>query len=215
MCKLTENCFRDVNIAFANELSMLCDSMDVDVWRLIELANRHPRVKILRPGAGVGGHCIAVDPWFIVSEYPEKSRLIRAARVVNDSKPAWVHEQVTDVIRRLCSSKGLQSARGVTVGCFGLAFKPDIDDLRESPAVEVVKMIAAAHSGSVKVAEPYIDELPGSLSGLVELVPADDLHQVADVLVFLVAHSSFHRIKLHAEAVAYTVDACGLLAAQA
>jgi UDP-N-acetyl-D-mannosaminuronic acid dehydrogenase len=212
MCKLTENCFRDVNIAFANELSMLCSSMGVDVWRLIELANRHPRVNILRPGPGVGGHCIAVDPWFIVADYPEESRLIRTAREVNDSKPLWVHQLVVDSVGRLRREKGPGDTSGVTIGCFGLAFKPDIDDLRESPAVEVVKLIAESHLGCLKVSEPFVEHLPASLTGLAELVPTIDLIRDADVLVFLVAHSEFKSITNEVGSRAYIVDACGLLA---
>jgi len=212
MCKLTENCFRDVNIAFANELSMLCSSMGVDVWGLIDLANRHPRVNILRPGPGVGGHCIAVDPWFIVADYPEESRLIRTAREVNDSKPLWVHQLVVESVARLRREKGPGDTSGVTIGCFGLAFKPDIDDLRESPSVEVVKLIAESHIGCLKVSEPFVEQLPASLLGIAELVPAVDLIKDADVLVFLVAHSEFKSIRTKVRSHAYVVDACGLLA---
>src|SRR6185369_16206410 len=127
MCKLTENSFRDVNIAFANELSIICDKLTIDVWELIKLANRHPRVNILQPGPGVGGHCIAVDPWFIAAAAPEQARLIRLAREVNDARPQQVVDRVDGV-----------AARGATVACLGLAFKPDVDDMRESPAVTVV-----------------------------------------------------------------------------
>ena len=142
MCKLTENSFRDVNIAFANELSMICDKPNIDVWELIALANRHPRVNILQPGAGVGGHCIAVDPWFIVDTTPNEARLIRTAREVNDHKPEWVLDKVKVAIADVLSEQPNKTMADVKVACLGLAFKPDIDDLRESPAVEITQHIA-------------------------------------------------------------------------
>lgn len=137
MCKLTENSFRDVNIAFANELSIICDKLGIGVWELIKLANRHPRVNILQPGPGVGGHCIAVDPWFIVSATPDEAKLIRTAREVNDSKPEWVIEKVKLAIASYLMAHGDLSVKDVTIACYGLAFKPDIDDLRESPAMRI------------------------------------------------------------------------------
>src|SRR5690606_25496290 len=130
MCKLTENSFRDVNIAFANELSMICEKLDINVWELVQLANRHPRVSILQPGPGVGGHCIAVDPWFIVAKSPEQARLIRTAREVNDSKPQWVIDQVKIKIAEFLQANSDKTIKDVTIACYGLAFKPDIDDLR-------------------------------------------------------------------------------------
>ena len=147
MAKLTENSFRDVNIAFANELSLVCDRLSMDVWELVQLANRHPRVNILQPGPGVGGHCIAVDPWFIVSSAPNEARLIRTAREVNDSKPAWVISRVKEAISEYQKEFTLPSDEGVTVACYGLAFKPDIDDLRESPSLKIVRELAANHRG--------------------------------------------------------------------
>ncbi|MDR0762404.1 MAG: UDP-N-acetyl-D-mannosamine dehydrogenase, partial [Campylobacteraceae bacterium] len=138
MCKLTENSFRDVNIAFANELSIICDKLGINVWELISLANRHPRVNILQPGCGVGGHCIAVDPWFIVSKTPKEAKLIRTAREVNSHKPEWVVDKVDEAISRFLKENPQKNKNNITVACFGLAFKPDIDDLRESPAVEIV-----------------------------------------------------------------------------
>src|SRR5690606_351487 len=126
MCKLTENSFRDVNIAFANELSMICNKLDISVWELIKLANRHPRVNILQPGPGVGGHCIAVDPWFIVSRTPEEAKLIRVARQVNDSKPDWVLNKLKSVIGEFLQKNPNKTASDVTIACYGLAFKPDI-----------------------------------------------------------------------------------------
>ena len=142
MCKLTENSFRDVNIAFANELSIICDKINIDVRELIALANRHPRVDILQPGAGVGGHCIAVDPWFIVDTTPEEARIIRMAREVNDYKPQWVMEKVKLAITDVLAADTKRTLDDVKVACLGLAFKPDIDDLRESPGVNIAGQIA-------------------------------------------------------------------------
>jgi len=190
MCKLTENSFRDVNIAFANELSLICADQQINVWELIRLANRHPRVNILQPGPGVGGHCIAVDPWFIVAQNPQQARLIRTAREVNDGKPAWVLEQVRkQVADSLMNSD--KRASELKIACFGLAFKPDIDDLRESPAMQVTGMIADWHQGTTLVVEPNIETLPEKLRGKVTLVTLDEALQQADVLVMLVDHRQF------------------------
>lgn len=187
MCKLTENSFRDVNIAFANELSIICNKLDINVWELIKLANHHPRVNILQPGPGVGGHCIAVDPWFIVSKTPQEARLIHIARQVNDGKPHYVVDQV------------LSAASTVTdpvIACLGLAFKPDIDDLRESPAMEVVQLLAGRKTGQVLVAEPHIEHLPPSLAKFdnIELVSADEAVRRANIIVMLVSHQVFYAI---------------------
>lgn len=189
MCKLTENSFRDVNIAFANELSIICDKLDINVWELIKLANRHPRVNILQPGPGVGGHCIAVDPWFIVSKTPEQARLIRTAREVNDSKPEWVIDQVKIKIAEFLQANPEKTIKDVTVACYGLAFKPDIDDLRESPALEITKKLAEQGLNILAV-EPNISELPQKLEGLVKLVNLDDSYS-ADIKVVLVGHRQF------------------------
>ena len=189
MCKLTENSFRDVNIAFANELSIICDKLDINVWELIALANRHPRVNILQPGPGVGGHCIAVDPWFIVSKTPEQARLIRTAREVNDSKPEWVIDQVKIKIAEFLQANPEKTIKDVKVACYGLAFKPDIDDLRESPALEITKKLAEQGLNILAV-EPNISELPNKLEGLVKLVDLDDSHS-ADLKVVLVGHRQF------------------------
>jgi len=193
MCKLTENSFRDVNIAFANELSLICAEQDINVWELIRLANRHPRVNILQPGPGVGGHCIAVDPWFIVAQNPEQARLIRTAREVNDGKPHWVLKQVQ---RRVadCLMSSNKRASELKIACLGLAFKPDIDDLRESPAVQVTKLIADWHQGSTLVVEPNVQQLPAKLQQSVTLVALNDALQQADVLVLLVDHRQFKAI---------------------
>ncbi|MEE9903291.1 MAG: UDP-N-acetyl-D-mannosamine dehydrogenase [Acinetobacter haemolyticus] len=190
MCKLTENSFRDVNIAFANELSIICDKLDINVWELIQLANRHPRVNILQPGPGVGGHCIAVDPWFIVSKTPEQARLIRTAREVNDSKPEWVIDQVKIKIAEFLQANPEKTIKDVTVACYGLAFKPDIDDLRESPALEIVKKIAKLGVHLI-VNEPNIKKLPVELDvGSVELINEIDLIK-SDIHIMLVNHTQY------------------------
>lgn len=192
MCKLTENSFRDVNIAFANELSIICDKLDINVWELIRLANRHPRVNILQPGPGVGGHCIAVDPWFIVSKTPEQARLIRTAREVNDSKPEWVLDKVKLAVADFLQANPEKTAREVTIACFGLAFKPDIDDLRESPALEVTRKISSFHPGCVLAVEPNIKTLPVELvSEKLTLKNLDQAFSESNVLVLLVDHKAF------------------------
>lgn len=195
MCKLTENSFRDVNIAFANELSMICDTFGVDVWELIKLANRHPRVNILQPGPGVGGHCIAVDPWFIVSQAEGQAKLIKTARETNDSKPSWVVQKIDTAVADHLSRNPGKSEKDVVIACFGLAFKPDIDDLRESPSMEITKHIASVHSGKVLAIEPNIDYLPAALtqSG-VELCAIEEAFNRADVLLLLVDHKQFKAI---------------------
>ena len=189
MAKLTENSFRDVNIAFANELSMICERLDIDVWELIRLANRHPRVNVLQPGAGVGGHCIAVDPWFIVSSAPDDARLIRTAREVNDAKPHWVLAKVHAAIAGILDADPARTAADIVIACYGIAFKPDIDDLRDSPALEIARHLAGSHAGKVLVVEPNIDELPAALTGaqLVSQVGAES----ADLHILLVDHQAF------------------------
>lgn len=182
MCKLTENSFRDVNIAFANELSIICQKLDVNVWELIQLANRHPRVNILQPGPGVGGHCIAVDPWFIVDSAPKEARLIRTAREVNDSKPGYVIDQVAAV------AKGMENP---VIACFGLAFKANIDDLRESPAVEIVAQLIDRNIGQIVAVEPHIQELPQKLADKIELFSVEAAIEQADIIVLLVDHEAF------------------------
>ena len=190
MCKLTENSFRDVNIAFANELSILCESLKIDVWELIRLANRHPRVEILQPGCGVGGHCIAVDPWFLVDQVPEETKLIRTAREVNDHKPFFVLNQVKEALADALAENPDQRMADVSVACLGLAFKPDIDDLRESPAVLLTEQIARLGC-QVLAVEPHVSELPASLrkSG-VRLVPLAEALK-AEVVCVQVRHSLF------------------------
>lgn len=186
MAKLTENAFRDVNIAFANELSIISDKLDINVWELIELANHHPRVNILQPGAGVGGHCIAVDPWFIVNKNPDEAKIIRTAREINDYKPDWVIEKINAEIEKL-NAQGMDKP---TVALLGLAFKPNIDDLRESPAVNIAQKMLATDNAKIVLVEPNIHTLPEKLNAG-ELVSLDSAVEQADVLVILVAHDEF------------------------
>lgn len=185
MAKLTENSFRDVNIAFANELSIICDRLGINVWELIELANHHPRVNILQPGPGVGGHCIAVDPWFIVSAAPDEARLIHLARDINDAKPRFVINKIEEL---------LEGVEQPAVAFFGAAFKPDIDDLRESPALKIIQQFATDHPDlDVMAVEPNISALPASLSNFKNITLKNELEAVedADILVLLVDHAQF------------------------
>lgn len=213
MCKLTENASRDVSIAFANELSIICDKLDIDVWELISLANRHPRVNILQPGAGVGGHCIAVDPWFIVDTNPKEARLIRTAREVNDYKPEWVLEKVKIAVADVLANRLGATMADVKVACLGLAFKPDIDDLRESPALQITENVAKLGC-QVLAVEPNIDVLPENLSGLnLALASLDEALANADVLCVLVKHCSFIEAAVLTRDHPKVIDAVGLFAA--
>lgn len=187
MAKLTENSFRDVNIAFANELSLICDKLGINVWELIRLANRHPRVNILQPGPGVGGHCIAVDPWFIVSQAPEEAKMIRTARETNDSKPEWVLGKVHEAV----SQHEEETGEAARIACFGLAFKPNIDDLRESPALGIAKKLVEAYPGRVDVVEPFVEALPASFGNQARLVRPTEAVRACDVIVLLVDHDDF------------------------
>lgn len=184
MVKLTENSFRDVNIAFANELSMICADQGVDVWKVIEFANRHPRVSILNPGAGVGGHCIAVDPWFIVASAPERSKMIRTAREVNDAKPHFVIETV---------ELALADRPDAKVACLGLSYKPDVDDFRESPSLEIATALTAKYPGRVVCSDPFSSALPDHelVARQLNFVATGEALEQADVIVVLVAHSAF------------------------
>ncbi|WHP47369.1 UDP-N-acetyl-D-mannosamine dehydrogenase [Mannheimia bovis] len=206
MCKLVENSFRDVNIAFANELSMICDELDINVWELIELANQHPRVNILQPGAGVGGHCIAVDPWFIVSKSPQLARLIRTAREVNNAKPQWVLEKLKALVADCVVEKNCKPG-DLTIACFGLAFKPDIDDLRESPALAITQQIARWHKGRVMAVEPNIQTLSLENVTLVDIATA--LFQ-ADIIVLLVDHTPFKQVSIDCVKQKYLLDCRGI-----
>jgi len=211
MAKLTENSFRDVNIAFANELSLICDELDISVWELIALANRHPRVNILQPGPGVGGHCIAVDPWFIVSKTPELARLIRTAREVNDGKPEWVLSKLNDALITKANEKGV-APRDLIVACLGLAFKPDIDDLRESPALNITKTVCANHQGKLLVVEPNIEALPASFSEHPHAVLTQHQQAIeqADVILLLVDHKEFKQQAVEGLSGKALVDTRGL-----
>jgi UDP-N-acetyl-D-mannosaminuronic acid dehydrogenase len=203
MCKLTENSFRDVNIAFANELSMICAKEGIKVWELIQLANRHPRVNILQPGAGVGGHCIAVDPWFIVARDPENAQLIRTAREVNNHKTVWAIDQ----IKIAAADSTAKTGRKAKIACLGLAFKPDIDDLRESPAVHIAESLQGQGYEIIAV-EPNIEE-----HNSFKLSELDDALRTADVVVILVKHRQFSDAQVKRKLAELTVlDFCGVMA---
>lgn len=204
MAKLTENAFRDVNIAFANELSILAENMGIDVWELIELANHHPRVNILQPGPGVGGHCIAVDPWFIVSADRENAKLIATAREVNDSKPQRVIANVLEAAK---------SIENPTVAALGIAFKANIDDLRESPSKNIALELAdRLNHGTVLVVEPNVDELPREFDGKanVELAGVRDGIDRADIVLLLVDHDSFRMVSREDLVEKVVIDTKGL-----
>jgi len=196
LSKLVENAFRDVNIAFANELSMVCESVGINVWDVIRLANRHPRVSVLQPGAGVGGHCIAVDPWFIVSSAPEITPLIRTARSVNDGKSRWVLERILERASRFREPK---------IACLGLAFKPDIDDLRQSPALEIARGLIAVHGERVMCVEPNLESFDG-----LPLTPLSDALQQADIVAVLVAHRPFRELDAALLEEKVLIDAAGV-----
>lgn len=211
MCKLTENASRDVNIAFANELSIICNELDINVWELISLANRHPRVNILQPGPGVGGHCIAVDPWFIISKTPDQARLMHAARQVNDYKPHWVVNRVKEAIHQLLAERPEKKASDITIACFGLAFKADIDDLRESPALEITLELATHHPSAILAVEPNIKTLPAKLADKnITLVTAGDAIAKADVLVLLVEHRLFKALEITSRSGKVIIDTKGI-----
>ena len=194
MVKLTENASRDVNIAFANELSIICDSININVWELIELANLHPRVNILEPGPGVGGHCIAVDPWFIVHKNPSEAKLIHAARKVNDYKPQWVINKVKESISIILKENDEKQVSDINISCFGLTFKPNIDDLRESPALLIAEEISKINDGKTMAVEPNIKELPEILSIPLSLVSIDTAIKDSDIILLLVDHDEFKSI---------------------
>ena len=209
MCKLAENSFRDVNIAFANELSMICAELNINPWELIRLANHHPRVNILQPGPGVGGHCIAVDPWFIVSKTPDHAHLIRTAREVNDRKSQWVIEQVKLAVDRLQFKQPGLCAHNLRIACYGLAFKADIDDLRESPAIAIARQLAIDLKVTLLLVEPNIEALPAELLGhsLTDIACAREL---AHIHVLLVGHHQFRSMPTLPKN-AVLIDAAGVL----
>jgi UDP-N-acetyl-D-mannosaminuronic acid dehydrogenase len=208
LSKLVENSFRDVNIAFANELSLICDKLGINVWDLIKLANRHPRVNILQPGPGVGGHCIAVDPWFIVDSAPDEAKLIRTARLVNDGKPFFVLGKV----RQAIEATGKDSSE-LAIACLGLAFKPDIDDLRESPALAIAKQLGMMGFYKLLLVEPYINKIPqGFDQYTTELIGLESALKEADVVVLLVDHKSFKEMDLGMLSAKQVVDTRGIWA---
>jgi UDP-N-acetyl-D-mannosaminuronic acid dehydrogenase len=188
MSKLAENTFRDVNIAFANELAMVCETLNINAWELIRLANHHPRVNILQPGPGVGGHCIAVDPWFIVDSAPEQSVLIRKAREINDQKPHLIVEKVTKLAARF---------KYPVIACLGLSFKANIDDLRESPALQITSDLINKNLGQILIVEPHIDSLPTKLQNWQPEVELSDMNSAlskADIILLLVDHKQFTKV---------------------
>ncbi|MDE3743519.1 UDP-N-acetyl-D-mannosamine dehydrogenase [Maribacter polysaccharolyticus] len=200
MCKLVENSSRDVQIAFANELSLICDRADINVWELINLANRHPRVNILQPGCGVGGHCIAVDPYFIVADYPMESKIIGTAREVNNYKSFWCAEKVQNARLKF----ELQHGRKPKIALMGLAFKPDIDDLRESPAKYIVqRVLQNANNEEYYIVEPNIEE-----HNVFKLTDYKTAYEKADIVVFLVAHKEFKNLPKDSEKM--MLDFCGV-----
>ena len=206
MAKLTENSFRDVNIAFANELSIICDELGINVWDLIALSNRHPRVNILQPGPGVGGHCIAVDPWFIVSKTPNEARLIRTAREVNDAKPKWVIDRVKLTLAEYLQNNKDKAVQDITIACYGLAFKANIDDLRESPALMIASEIINFHSGETVLVEPNLDDNAIVLHNQA-LTKFEKAIVCADIHVLLVDHNEFKDMTVPSP---YVIDTRGV-----
>lgn len=206
MAKLTENASRDVSIAFANELSMICENLEIDVWKLIELANKHPRINILEPGPGVGGHCIAVDPWFIASRSPKDSTLIQAARQVNDSKPIWVINQVKAMVNRYLEDNPKYSEDDIVLGCYGLTFKADIDDLRESPALNIVNILSKDLRCKIVAVEPNIKSSK-LIHQEVELVSFEYSEENSNIHILLVDHKEFSERNIKSE---YLIDTKGL-----
>ncbi|WP_430974577.1 UDP-N-acetyl-D-mannosamine dehydrogenase [Sunxiuqinia rutila] len=192
MCKLTENSSRDVQIAFANELSLICDKAGINVWELVELANKHPRVNILQPGAGVGGHCIAVDPYFIVSDYPMESQIIGKAREINNYKSFWCAEKIRNAMLEF----ELKNGRKATTAIMGLAFKPNIDDLRESPAKYIAQKVMQSEQNNFLVVEPNINE-----HSVFKLTNYQEAYEKADIIAFLVAHDEFKTLEYSADKV--------------
>jgi len=197
LSKLTENSFRDVNIAFANELSLICDKENIDVWNLIALANRHPRVNILQPGPGVGGHCIAVDPWFIIDRTPNEAKLIKTAREVNDAKPDWVIRKISEKAAKF---------KNPTIACLGLAFKADLDDLRESPSLEIVDKLTKLDIGNILVCEPNIKQHP-----TFELTSLEHAISQADIIVVLVDHKEFNSLSAAKLSEKIVIDTRGIV----
>ena len=207
LSKLVENSFRDVNIAFANEISLICDKLDINVWELIKLANHHPRVNILKPGPGVGGHCIAVDPWFIVDSAKDETKLIRTARLINDSKPSFILEKINQAILEI----GLKISE-ISITCLGLSFKPNIDDFRQSPALEIAKKISMMDFKKLYLVEPNISIMPNYFDHHddIELVDLEFAVNSSDIVVLLVDHNEFYQINLDLLSDKYVIDTRGI-----
>ena len=207
LSKLVENSFRDVNIAFANEISLICDKLDINVWELIKLANHHPRVNILKPGPGVGGHCIAVDPWFIVDSAKDEAKLIRTARLINDSKPSFILDKVNQAILEM----GVKISE-ISITCLGLSFKPNIDDLRQSPALEIAKKISLMSFKKLYLVEPNISIMPNYFDHHddIELVDLEFAVNSSDIVVLLVDHNEFNQINLDLLSDKYVIDTRGI-----
>jgi len=205
LSKLVENAYRDVNVAFANELSLVCDALGIDVWSVIRMANLHPRVNILSPGPGVGGHCIPVDPWFIHQALPEQTPLIKTAREVNDGKPHFVADRIVKLAKRF---------RQPVIGLLGLSYKPNVDDLRDSPALEIACKVASRRVGTVLAVEPHLRELPPPLANFpgVQLTDLPTAVRRADIVGILVAHNKFRSLDRGTVASKIVVDTVGLLA---
>lgn len=199
MCKLTENASRDVQIAFANEISMMSDVLDIDPKELISLANKHPRVNILNPGIGVGGHCIAIDPWFLVYDFPDKSKLIKKAREVNLYKTEWCINQILNLVKEF----SVQNNRKPKVGCFGLSYKPNVDDLRESPAVEIVSQLIDKKIGDILIVEPNAKSFENQ-----NLYDCNLAIEISDIIIFLVNHKEFKNLKITKNKI--VLDLCGV-----
>lgn len=211
LCKLAENCFRDVNIAFANELSIICDQQGIDVWHLIQLANLHPRVNILQPGCGVGGHCIAVDPWFIVNQLPESTQLLKAARAVNDSKAQWVLQKIHEAV----DVYQVEQGKIPQIACLGIAYKANVNDVRESPAIEIVTKLSEKYPNKILVVEPNLKTLPTVLQNKPLSHPS--LHKAfdeADLLVLLVDHKEFKNPPVNSDKKQTVLDFKGLWSTQ-
>ena len=205
LTKLVENSFRDVNIAFANELSLICDKLEVNVWEMIKLANYHPRVNILQPGPGVGGHCIAVDPWFIVNSAPNEAKLIHTARLVNDNKPDFILDKINQAVNIIAKKRS-----DIKIACLGLTFKPDIDDLRESPALNITKKIDLMGFEQVLIVEPNINQISKEFKKNVKLVSIESALKVSNIVVLLVDHKQFKVLDLSLLSGKQVVDTRGI-----
>ena len=207
MVKLTENASRDVSLAFANELSIICDKLDINVWELIKLANHHPRVNILQPGPGVGGHCIAVDPWFIVDQAPDESPLIKSARKVNDGKPKWVVAKVNELIVKFKRENPKKRHSDINIVCLGITFKADIDDIRESPALDIVRKLKSKNDCNIIAVDPNVSSKNNGLIDDITLCDGKSALSNADIVVLLVDHNEFKNMTFDKE---WTIDTRGI-----